>query len=88
MNLQGNAHRIANIPWAFPRVSACKKKQKFSANPRNICLPLFVYTSAAGIQAVAGRIEIRKQKPRGGSRGANDTQLFRLLHQDEEVSRS
>jgi len=25
-----------------------------------------------------------KEKPRGGSRGANDTQLFRLLDQDKE----
>jgi hypothetical protein len=30
----------------------------------------------------------RKEKPRGGSRGARDTQLFRLVKQDEEVSRS
>ncbi len=40
---------------------------------------LFVYTSAAGTQAVAGWTEIWNEKPRGGSRGVNDTQLFRLL---------
>ena len=57
-------------------------------NPRNIHLLLLVYTGAAGIQAVAGRKGIRKKKPRGGSRGVIDTQLFRLFDQDEEVPRA
>jgi hypothetical protein len=26
------------------------------------------------------------KKPRGGSRGASDTQLFRIVNQEEEVS--
>ncbi len=56
-----------------------KKTQKKTPYPRNIWLVLFVYTSAAGIRAVAGWTEIRKEKPRGGSRGVHDTQLFRLL---------
>src|SRR5215472_130841 len=56
--------------------------QKISFSPRNISLGRFVYTSAADTQAVAGRTEL-KNKARGGSRGANDTQLFRLLNQDE-----
>jgi len=62
-----------------------KMTQKNWTGSRNISIVGFVYTSAAGNQAVAGWIEI-KRKPRGGSRGANDTQLFRLLDQDEEVS--
>ena len=28
-----------------------------------------------------------KEKPRGGNRGARDTQFFQLVKQDEEVSR-
>ena len=88
MNLKGAAQGKVNIQWPFLGYSVCKKKQKISALARNICRGPFVYTSAAGCQAVPGWIEIRKQKPRGGSRGAIDTQLFRLLHQDEEVSRS
>ena len=58
------------------------------AEPRNICGGRFVYTSAAGSQAVAGWKDFVKEKPRGGSRGARDTQLFRLVKQEEEVSRS
>jgi hypothetical protein len=62
-----------------------KTTLKNCSGSRNISIVGFVYTSAAGNKAVAGWIEI-KRKPRGGSRGANDTQLFRLLDQDEEVS--
>jgi len=39
----------------------------------------FVYTGAAGFEGVSGL----EEKPRGGSRGASDTQSFRPLVQEE-----
>ncbi len=39
-----------------------KMTQKKSVKPRNICVVLFVYTSAAGFWAVAGWTEILESK--------------------------
>jgi len=50
---------------------------------RNIHRRKFVYTGAAPYRAAQGEIQ---KKPRGGSRGVRDTQFFRPLVQEEEVS--
>ena len=66
-------------------VQSVKMSQRFCIRALNISAVGFVYTGAAGTQAVAGRIET-ENKPRGGSRGVNDTQLFRLLTRTRGVS--
>jgi hypothetical protein len=59
MNRGGDARRKVSIPQGLTASSLhVKMTQKKSAYRRNICLALFVYTSAAGIQAVAGWTEI------------------------------
>lgn len=57
--------------------------QDFMEAPRNIPLCHFVYTVAAPYRAAQG--EIQKKTPRWQPRG-HDTQSFRPLVQEEEVS--
>lgn len=71
MNRGVDAQRKVNIPRAlFAYPCQVKMTPKKYANPRNIWSLAFVYTSAAGSQAVAGWMEILKEKtPRWQPRG-------------------
>lgn len=69
-----------------PKVPAAKKTEKFQVLLRNIREGAFVYTNAAGYGLSQASQSFGIEKPRGGSRGANDTQFFRPLVQEEVVS--
>lgn len=79
MKQEEDAREVERAERFKRQILNVKMTQKKSVKARNISPGIFVYTSAAGYLAVAGWTEIVQQKPRGGSRGVNDTQLFRLV---------
>ena len=78
MNKGGGAQckvNIINLPPIVITPHHVETTQKIISRLRNIYPVCFVYTNAAGSQAVAGWRDFVKEKPRGGSRGARDTQF-------------